>query len=76
MAQKLQLNLALQEFQVQQDSREQQEATGRTRLAARQWWQRPASSNTMAWVHSGGARGTSSQDSRRWRHNPTDSILA
>ena len=76
MAQKIEMNQALRELQDQQEHREQLEATERNRLATKQWWQRPSSSNTMAWVHSGGVRRTSSQDTRRWRQGPEDAIMA
>ena len=76
MAQKLQMDRALKELQAQQDKREEQAAIERNRLAARQWWERPASSNTLAWVHSGGARGTGTltQDSKRWPQTSEDTI--
>ena len=40
----------------------------------RQWWRQPSSSSTMAWVHSGGARGTSQGEVREWTDRANESM--
>ena len=46
----------------------------RQRQVARQWWKQPTSSSTMAWVHSGGARGTSQGEVRDWQRQANHSM--
>ena len=53
----------LERRQLQRDSQITRE---KERQATRQWWKTPSSSSTLAWVHSGGARGTSSGEVRPW----------
>ena len=45
--------------------------------ATREWWKTPSSSSTLAWVHSGGARGTSSGEVRPWNcsNNVNESMM-
>ena len=62
MQQKVAMESPLHLLQQQQEHREHLEAAERNRLATREWWPQPNSSNTMAWVNSGGARGTSTQE--------------
>ena len=40
----------------------------------RQWWRQPSSSSTMAWVHSGGARGTTQGEVREWTDRANESM--
>ena len=40
----------------------------------RQWWKQPTSSSTLAWVHSGGARGTSQGEVREWYRQANHSM--
>ena len=44
------------------------------RQVARQWWKQPTSSSTLAWVHSGGARGTSQGEVREWHRQANHSM--
>ena len=46
------------------------------RQVARQWWKQPTSSSTLAWVHSGGARGTSQGEVREWHRQANHSMTA
>ena len=70
--QKVQMERALCELQAQQEKAEELAL----RLAACQWWQRPSSSSTLSWVHSGGAMGTiTSEDTREWRDRHEASTL-
>ena len=46
------------------------------RQVARQWWKQPTSSSTLAWVHSGGARGTSQGEVREWHRQANHSMAA
>ena len=43
---------------------------------ARQWWKQPTSSSTLAWVHSGGAGGTSLGEVREWNGQANQSMAA
>ena len=45
------------------------------RQAARQWWKTPYSSSTTAWVHSGGAKGTSTGEVRPWANTLEESMV-
>ena len=45
------------------------------RQATRQWWKTPYSSSTTAWVHSGGAQGTSSGEVRSWSSTLEESMM-
>ena len=45
------------------------------RQATRQWWKTPYSSSTTAWVHSGGAQGTSSGEVRPWSSTLEESMM-
>ena len=45
------------------------------RQATRQWWKTPYSSSTTAWVHSGGAQGTSSGEVRPWASTLEESMV-
>ena len=45
------------------------------RQETRQWWKTPYSSSTTAWVHSGGAKGTSSGEVRPWVNTPEESMV-
>ena len=47
----------------------------RQREATRQWWKQPSSSSTLAWVHSGGARGTSQGETRQWGGHANQSLM-
>ena len=50
-----------------QERREKELEKEKQRQATRLWWKNPSSSSTLAWVHSGGARGTSQGEVRqRW----------
>ena len=65
------------EMREQQEEREEQLACERGRMAARQWWHRPASSATLAWVHSRGERGMTSRETRSWKNQVRDdSVVA
>ena len=44
------------------------------RQMTREWWRQPASSSTMTWVHSGGARGTSQGEVREWTRRANESM--
>ena len=44
------------------------------RQMTRQWWRQPASSSTMTWVHSGGARGTTQGEVREWTDSANESM--
>ena len=45
------------------------------RQATRQWWKTPYSSSTTAWVHSGGAKRTSSGEVRPWANTLEESMV-
>ena len=44
------------------------------RQMTREWWRQPASSSTMTWVHTGGARGTSEGEVREWTRGANESL--
>ena len=44
------------------------------RQLTREWWRQPASSSTMTWVHTGGARGTSEGEVREWTRRANESL--
>ena len=44
------------------------------RQMTREWWRQPASSSTMTWVHTGGARGTSEGEVREWTRRANESL--
>ena len=44
------------------------------RQLTREWWRQPASSSTMTWVHTGGARGTSQGEVREWTRRANESM--
>ena len=46
------------------------------RQVARLWWKQPTSSSPLAWVHSGGARGTSQGEVREWHRQANHSMAA
>ena len=44
------------------------------RQLTREWWRQPASSSTMTWVHTGGARGTTEGEVREWNRRANESL--
>ena len=58
-----------------QQQRDSQLAKEKECQAIRQWWKTPSSSSMLAWVQSGGARGTSTGEVRPWSSRTNQSML-
>ena len=64
MAQTERMMAAKDDLTKKQERREKELEKEKQRQATRLWWKNPSSSSTLAWVHSGGARGTSQGEVR------------
>ena len=58
-----------------QERKDKQLDAEKQRQAARQWWKQLTSSSTLAWVHSGGARGSSQGETRPWGNQANQSVV-
>ena len=66
---------AKRDLDKQQERKNKMLEKERQRQVTRQWWKLPASSSTMAWVHSGGARGTTQGEVRQWSGQANESMM-
>ena len=69
------MNRARRDLDRRQQHKDNLLAKEKERQATRQWWKTPSSSSTLAWVHSGGARGTSTGEVRPWSSMTNQSML-
>ena len=65
---------AKKDLERQQEQRDNHPAREKQRQATREWWKTPSSSSTLAWVHSGGVRGTSMGEVRPWSNQANQSL--
>ena len=65
---------AKRDLDKRQERKDQMLKKERQRQVAHQWWKQPTSSSTLAWVHSGGARGTSQGEVREWSSQANQSM--
>ena len=71
----MRMNKARRDLNKHQQYMDNQLIRERERQATRQWWKTPSSSSTLAWVHSGGVRGTSTGKVRPWSSRMNQSML-
>ena len=62
------------EMEKTREKKEQMLEEEKKRQMTREWWRQPASSSTMTWVHTGGARGTSEGEVRQWTRRANESL--
>ena len=74
-AQTARMHEARKDLDRRQEKRDKQLEKEKQRQATSEWWKQPSSSSTLAWVHSGGARGTSLGEVRQWSSRANQSML-
>ena len=61
-------------MQTRREMEKTREKKEKMRQMTREWWRQPASSSTMTWVHTGGARGTTEGEVREWSRRANESL--